>query len=510
FPVMARILQEKGLTQSPMGAVGVAAAAVVTVLMFLAVAVAAGVASEQGPSSLATKFVVAGVYIAILFLVVKRLLAPLGRAYEARGTLTPTIFAVIMIVLFASAYTAHKIGINVIVGGFLAGSILPARQALFRDMAGRLADFTAIILLPIFLAFSGLNTDFTTLGVSFMGGIAIFLLAGIVGKWLGGAVFARLGGLSWAEGNVLGILMNCRGLLVLVVGLIGFSQGVISGPMQVGGVVMALVTTMMTGPLFDAFMPRVRGAAPAGTGPATSPDATGALRVLAVLDDPDRAPAVAHAAFTVVGGQRPAEVVLCRLFPLPLHGGILSGINDEALEAERSLRALRIVGSLGPPGVVVSLLARSSVDEAADYAHLAEERGCDLAVVDGEARLGGGPAERELSRLLTLTAADVVVYHHGTDGTPALATDAPVTVFAGEADPVALRLGEQVAASLGRPLVPALADPDDVALAEAGRRSAALVVAGRPDLLRGAVVAACPLYVVHARRPAVAAAPAQG
>lgn len=257
FPVMARILQEKKLTQSLMGSTGIAAAAIVTVLMFLTVAVASGVASEQGPTRLATKFLVAGVYIAVLFLVIRPALVPLGRKYEEAGKLTPGMFAAVVILLFASAYTAHQIGINVIVGGFLAGAILPARGALFRDIATRLADITAIVLLPIFLAFSGLRTDFTKLSVDHVPAIALFLAAGIIGKWLGAAVFARAGGLSWAEGNVLGVLMNCRGLLVLVVGLIGFTQGVISAPMQVAGVLMALVTTMMTGPLVDKFLPKV-------------------------------------------------------------------------------------------------------------------------------------------------------------------------------------------------------------------------------------------------------------
>lgn len=256
FPVMARILQEKGLTQSTMGSVGVAAAALVTVLMFLTVAVARGVAADESAGNLALKFVIAAAYLAAMFVVVRPLLERfLGVPYEAGGELTPGMFALVFIVMFASAYTADRIGINVIVGGFVAGAVMPARARLFRDMTARIGDLTAVILLPIFLAFSGLQTDFTTLGISFVGGIALFLVAGIVGKWLGGAVSARVGGLTWREGNVLGILMNCRGLLVLVVALTAVDSGVITPQMQVGGVLMALVTTMMTGPLFDRFQP---------------------------------------------------------------------------------------------------------------------------------------------------------------------------------------------------------------------------------------------------------------
>ncbi len=138
----------------------------------------------------------------------------------------------------------------------MAAVALPARAALFRDLSARLSDLTSTILLPIFLAFSGLQTDFTKLKPEFWAGILIFLVAGVVAKWAGGAVFGRLGGLTWAEANVIGILMNCRGLLILVVALIALNDAkVITPEMQVGGVLMALITTMMTGPLFDRFLP---------------------------------------------------------------------------------------------------------------------------------------------------------------------------------------------------------------------------------------------------------------
>lgn len=263
FPVMARILQEKGLTQSLMGSVGIAAAAVVTVLMFLAVAVAKGVATKQSASEQFLTFFWTAVFLAVAFLVVRPALERfVGQPYAAKGELTPSLFAIALIVMLASAYLADRIGINVIVGGFVAGAIMPARGTLFKDMAARLSDLTAVILLPIFLAFSGLNTDFTTLGATFVFGVVVFLVFGIVGKWLGGAIAARAGGLSWREGNVLGILMNCRGLLVLVVALVALNAGVISPQLQAAAVLMALVTTAMTGPLFDRFQRAEPTAAP--------------------------------------------------------------------------------------------------------------------------------------------------------------------------------------------------------------------------------------------------------
>ncbi|MBI2169758.1 MAG: cation:proton antiporter [Actinobacteria bacterium] len=260
FPVMARILQEKNLTRSAMGAIGVAAAAVVTVLMFLTLAVADGVNRGLSTSDHVVKFVGVTVFITALFVVVRPLLAPLGRRFEETGEMTSTMFATIVILMTVSAYVADRLGVNVIVGGFLAGAILPARAQLFKVLSAHMSELTGTILLPVFLAFSGLNTDFTKLGVGAMGGLTLFVAAGIVGKWLGGAVAARAGGLSWAEGNAVGILMNCRGLLVLVVALIAFQGGAISPVMQVGGVLMALITTAMTGPLFDVALKRLPAA----------------------------------------------------------------------------------------------------------------------------------------------------------------------------------------------------------------------------------------------------------
>lgn len=261
FPVLARILQEKGLTQSAMGSIGIAAAAVVTVLMFFLVMVAGGVAEDRSTGEHLKKLAFAAAFLAIMAVAARPALRLLGRYFERNG-FNGEVLAVVILLLFAAAFVANALEINVIVGSFVFGAILPARKALFEALSSRLADLTGTVLLPIFLAFSGLATDFTRLRAEHAAGIALFLVAGIVAKWGGGAVAARAGGLSWAEGNVIGILMNCRGLLVLVVGLLALNRGVISPQLQVGGVLMALITTAMTGPLFDRFLPSATASAP--------------------------------------------------------------------------------------------------------------------------------------------------------------------------------------------------------------------------------------------------------
>ncbi len=171
----------------------------------------------------------------------------------AGHTLTHAMFAWSIVLVFASGWVAHILGINVIVGGFMAGLILPAREGIVRDMTTELFDVVVIVLLPVFLAFAGLNADFTQLTVAALPGLVVFVLACIVAKWGGGTLLGKVAGLSWQESNLLGILMNCRGLLPLVVGLVGLQAGVISPIMNVAAVTMALITTAMTGPLFDKF-----------------------------------------------------------------------------------------------------------------------------------------------------------------------------------------------------------------------------------------------------------------
>ena len=317
--------------------------AIVTVLMFLTVAVAAGVASDQGPSSLAVKFAAAGVYVVVLFVVVRPMLAPLGRAYERAGGLTPGLFAVVLIVLLASSYVSHVIGINVIVGGFLAGAVLPACQGLSVTWHptvrrhGRAAPSRVPRLLRPQHRFHGP-------GDRPPAGHRPVPRGGGGGEMVGIRRVRRVAGLSWQQGNVLGILMNCRGLLVLVVALIGVNQGVLSAPMQIGGVVMALITTMMTGPLFDVF---ARSVAEPGI-EAVGPSAPGS--VLVGIDDLEDGPALVDAAFGLASVHPSSEVVVARFLRLSRYDEIGVGVSEELHEIERSLRALRVLSGFARRG----------------------------------------------------------------------------------------------------------------------------------------------------------------
>lgn len=257
LPVMVRILQEKGLTLSRLGAVGIAAAAVCTVAMFVTASVAESISTGAPMGSILLKVGLIGLYLAAMLTIGRAALRQVAVVFRRTAQLSTGLYVVIFLVILASGLVAQVLGLTVIVGGFMAGAVLPIRKPLFSIFDSRLGDLTAAVLLPIFLAVSGLATDFRQLTADAIPGLLVLVAAGIASKWIGGAAMARVGGLSWHEGNVIGVLMNCRGLLVLVVALVGLRAGIITPIMQLGAVLMALITTAMTGPLFDATLRRV-------------------------------------------------------------------------------------------------------------------------------------------------------------------------------------------------------------------------------------------------------------
>jgi Kef-type K+ transport system membrane component KefB len=254
FPVMARILQEKGLMATQMGALGVGSAAVVTVLMFLAIAAAS--ASAEGSGVLSGVGIKFGLVLALwagLLLLIRPAMGWMVRRWQP-GQPVGSIIAITLIgALLTALATDRIIGVG-LVGGFLFGTAVPASQELVETIVDRLEDAVVVFFLPVFLAVSGLRTDLKTITLELVPGLLIFLALMIVGKWGAGYLAGRAVGLRGNQANTLGVLLNCRGLLILVVGLIGLQLGVITTGMQGVFVIGAIVTTLMTGPLVDVFI----------------------------------------------------------------------------------------------------------------------------------------------------------------------------------------------------------------------------------------------------------------
>jgi len=263
FPVMARILQEKQLLATPLGAVGVGSAAIVTVIMFLIIAAASATAKGSGAvSGVGTKLLLVVALVAVLVIVVRPALEYVTRSWKEDGQLPGNLLAGLLIGALVTGLATDRILGASLVGGFFFGMVVPARPGLAEAVIARMTDAVILFFLPVFLAVSGLRTDLTLINGTVLAGSALFVVLMIAGKLGVGFLAGRAVGLNPKESGTLGALMNCRGLLILVVALIGLQLGVITPQTQIVFVIGAIVTTMMTGPLVDLFLPKeeVRGA----------------------------------------------------------------------------------------------------------------------------------------------------------------------------------------------------------------------------------------------------------
>lgn len=256
FPVLARILTERGLLQSKLGAIAIACAAVddVTAWCLLAFVVSLVRASNLAQAGLTTLFAL--LYIAFMLVLVRPFLARLGARVASREGLTQNVVAGTLLLLLASAWTTERIGIHALFGAFLFGAVIPKEGGLAAALVEKLEDVAVVLLLPVFFAFSGLRTQVGLLDSvqAWMTCGAIILLA-CLGKFGGSAVAARVTGLRWREAGAIGILMNTRGLMELIVLNLGLDLGVISPTLFTMMVIMALVTTFITTPLLRWMYP---------------------------------------------------------------------------------------------------------------------------------------------------------------------------------------------------------------------------------------------------------------
>jgi Kef-type K+ transport system membrane component KefB len=249
--VLARILEERELTRSPLGATALICAAMndVTAWCILALVVAVAKATSVTSAGCSTGLVV--LFVSVMLLWVKpRLPRLMGHAVEIDGTPGKGVMAGAIAFVFVSALATDVMGIHALFGAFLAGVVMPGRGEFREFLRLRLEHFSLVFLLPLFFAFTGLRTQFgllnDTSGWLICAGLVVIAT---VGK-LGGAMFtARLTGMNWIDSFALGALMNTRGLVELIALNIGYDLGILSPRIFAMLMIMALVTTCMTGPL---------------------------------------------------------------------------------------------------------------------------------------------------------------------------------------------------------------------------------------------------------------------
>ncbi len=255
FPVLARILHDRRVQHTRLGATALACAAVDDVSAWTLLALVAGIATAKVTGAAWTLAWV-GLYVIAMFLIVKPLIARFVASEERKvGPLSHTSLAIVFAALLLSAFATERIGIHALFGAFLLGAMLPHEGRLAEGIRARLEDVVIVLFLPSFFAFTGMRTQIGLVNSAqdwFVCGLVIVVAT--LGKFGGTFVAARLTGLSGRRSAALGILMNTRGLMELIVLNLGLDLKLISPTVFTMFVLMALVTTFATTPLLDILL----------------------------------------------------------------------------------------------------------------------------------------------------------------------------------------------------------------------------------------------------------------
>ncbi|MDP3643572.1 MAG: cation:proton antiporter [Bacteroidota bacterium] len=252
FPVLARIVQERGMHRTRVGNLVITCAAAddITAWCMLAAIIAIAKAGSF-VSSLYVILLSIG-YVLIMIKVVRPFLKRVGDLHATRENLSKQVVAIFFLTLLISSYTTEIIGIHALFGAFLAGTIMPENTKFRNIFIQKIEDVALVLLLPLFFVFTGLRTQIGLLNDIYLWKITgLIILVAITGKFVGSALAAKIVGQNWRDSLTIGALMNTRGLMELIVLNIGYDLGILSPEVFSMMVIMALVTTLMTGPALD-------------------------------------------------------------------------------------------------------------------------------------------------------------------------------------------------------------------------------------------------------------------
>jgi Kef-type K+ transport system membrane component KefB len=258
FPVLARILTDKGLIHTPIGGLALACAAIDDVLAWTALAVVAALANGDTDP---WRVLLVLPYAAFMLKVVRPGLARLATRVTGRGRLAgPGVLLAVATGLLLSAWATEWMGLHAIFGAFLFGVVMPREgaSALRERVVPWIERVNAVLLLPVFFVVAGIKVDLSSVDGIALGDLGLILLVAIGGKFAGGLLGARVNGVRLRHSAVLAILVNTRGLTELIVLTVGLQLGVLDTELFSLMVVMALVTTAMTGVLLRLVYPQER------------------------------------------------------------------------------------------------------------------------------------------------------------------------------------------------------------------------------------------------------------
>ena len=374
FPVLARILTDRGMHRTRIGGTALASAAIDDVLAWSLLAVVAAIAGAGGQP---LRLLLAPVYAGVMFGLVRPLLRQLADVYQRRGRLTPNVLAVTLAGLLLSSYATDWMGVKYIFGAFLFGVVMPregaAAAVLREEILNRLEHVSVLVLLPVFFVVSGLSVNLSSVGLSGLVELCLILLVAVVGKFVGAFAGARLAGVPGRPAGVLATLMNTRGLTGIVILSVGLQLHILDQSLYSLMIVMAIVTTVMAGPLLHFLYPGrflVRDIAEADL--AALGTAAG-HRILVLIEAPEPAAPLVEVGAALAASREHSQLILSHLVA-DQHDTRLevgTGLGGELLGMTRSTGELQALAdraaTRGVPEVVASRLTQEIAAELPGY-----------------------------------------------------------------------------------------------------------------------------------------------
>ena len=249
FPVLARIVQERGIHKTKLGAIVITCAAADDITAWC---ILAAVIAIVKAGTFVSSFYIIGLailYVLAMFFVIKPFLKKIGELYGTKDNLNKPVVAIFFLTLIISSYTTEIIGIHALFGAFMTGVIMPDITKFRNLFIEKVEDVSVILLLPLFFVYTGLRTEIGLINDPYLVKVTgLIILVAVIGKFFGSALAAKFVGQNWRDSLTIGALMNTRGLMELVVLNIGLDLKVLTPEVFTMMVIMALVTTFMTGP----------------------------------------------------------------------------------------------------------------------------------------------------------------------------------------------------------------------------------------------------------------------
>jgi len=458
FPVLARILTDTGLHRTRIGALAITCAAVDDVTAWCILAVVVAIVNATGPADAIATVLLALAFVGFMIFVIRPLLDRIASVKPDRGRIGATVMSGLLVALFLSAWATEAIGIHAIFGAFMFGAVLPRSHSIAAQVTERLEDVTVLFLLPVFFAVVGLSTRLGLVSGSELWWLTGLIVAiAIIGK-LGGSIIAGLAaGESLRTSTVIGVLMNARGITMVVILTIGQSLGVVSPALFTMMVLMALITTFMTTPLLTLLYPRdLIDSDLAG-------DVTREMmalvarerRVMVGVTDPVTAGPLLELAKRLRGlDESPATIILASVVRPPGYEQVranLSAMDDAAASVAEELGAVK--AQLEAEGIETEIVTAVGPDPSLELIRLVERRGAGMLLLGShQAYLGYRPLGGIAGELLEKASCDVAVLV-GAGTHRELGFGAVGVWYRGEpADFAALDLAASLARGFTRPL----------------------------------------------------------